>query len=156
MSPGSTLLFGAIPTALKFPAIEKRRLASFARSLSSEVAGGRVFSCLITNDLELRRLNFAFLKNDYPTDVLSFPSLRHLDNLGEIAISVERAEVQAREFGHGRLDEICLLMLHGLLHLLGLDHDTDDGRMARAEQLWRAHFGLPPSLIARSEAVLAP
>ncbi|HEY3940471.1 MAG TPA: rRNA maturation RNase YbeY [Bryobacteraceae bacterium] len=156
MSPGSTLLFGAIPTQLKFPALEKRQLAGFARSLSNEVAAGRPFTCLIADDRELRRLNFAFLANNYPTDVLSFPSPRHIEDLGEIAISVERAEAQAHEFGHGRLDEICLLMLHGVLHLVGLDHETDDGRMARAERLWRAHFGLPQNLIARSETVLTP
>jgi probable rRNA maturation factor len=155
MPPGSTLLFGAIPAQLKFPVLEKRALAKFARALTSEVAARRSFTCLFAGDRELQRLNFTFLNNDCPTDVLSFPSPNHLDSLGEIAISVERAEAQAREFGHGRLDEIRLLMLHGLLHLVGLDHETDDGRMARAEQLWRAHFGLPQALIARSETVPA-
>jgi probable rRNA maturation factor len=150
MSPGSTLLFGAIPAQLKFPPIEKSNLAKFARSLSSEVAAGRSFTCLIADDRKLRHLNLTFLNNDCPTDVLSFPSPNHLDDLGEIAISVERAEAQAREFGHARLDEIRLLMLHGLLHLIGLDHEKDDGRMSRAEQLWRAHFGLPQTLIARN------
>jgi probable rRNA maturation factor len=72
--------------------------------------------------------------------------------LGEIAISVERAEAQARSFGHSRLDEIRILMLHGLLHLSGMDHENDRGEMARAEAHWRAQFGLPETLIARTVA----
>ena len=70
--------------------------------------------------------------------------------LGEIAISADRAAEQAREFGHSRLDEIRILMLHGVLHLLGMDHETDRGRMARAEARWRRKLDLPTGLIARA------
>ena len=90
------------------------------------------FQCLITGDEELRRLNRQFLGKDYPTDVLSFPAGDD-DMLGEIAISAERAAEQAREFGHSVEDEIRILMLHGVLHLAGMDHERDRGAMARAE-----------------------
>lgn len=149
MSPGSTVLFGALPSELRFSRAEKRLLTDFARDLSRRIAGGRAFDCLIADDAELRRLNLTFLKNDYPTDVLSFPNG---DTLGEIAISAERAEAQARSFGHSRMDEIRILMLHGLLHLSGLDHENDRGEMARAEAHWRGQFGLPETLIARTVA----
>jgi probable rRNA maturation factor len=148
------LLFGTLPVELKPSAAEKRQLAAFLKSLSASIAGGRAFTCLITDDRELLRLNSTFLGNDYPTDVLSFPSEAGPaavaeSGLGEIAISVQRAAGQAREFGHAAFDEIRILMLHGLLHLTGFDHETDKGEMALAEQRWRAEFQLPLTLIAR-------
>ena len=149
MSPGSTVLFGALPSELRFSQAEKRFLADFARDLARQIAPDRAFDCLITDDAELRRLNLAFLGNDYPTDVLSFPNETAL---GEIAISVERADAQARAFGHARMDEIRILMLHGLLHLAGMDHEKDAGEMARAEAHWRAQLDLPRTLIARTVA----
>jgi len=69
--------------------------------------------------------------------------------LGKLAISANRASVQARQFGHSRLDEIRILMLHGVLHLIGMDHETDRGQMARAEAHWRKKLDLPAGLIAR-------
>ena len=152
MSDGSSLLFGAIPAHLNFSTAERRRLRSFLRALSREVTGGRAFACLITNDRELRRLNHDFLGRDYATDVLSFPAANGNGNLGEIAISVERATTQAAEFGHATTDEICILMLHGVLHLAGMDHERDNCEMQRVEENWRAEFGLPSSLIARAFA----
>jgi probable rRNA maturation factor len=153
------LLFGTFPVELKLSAAEKRRLITFAKTLAARIAGGREFTCFIAGDRELLRLNSTFLDHDYPTDVLSFPS--HTEQwqaesavppdsgLGEIAISIERAAAQANEFGHAPFDEIRILMLHGLLHLVGLDHEKDDGEMALAEQRWRAEFQLPQTLIAR-------
>jgi probable rRNA maturation factor len=124
----------------------------FARRLQVEVAQGRPFDCLITGDAELRRLNREFLGQDYATDVLSFPGPRPPAPgpfLGDIAISFARARAQARDFGHDTGQEIQILMLHGLLHLLGMDHATDGGRMARAEKRWRARLGLATGLIER-------
>lgn len=144
------LLFGALPQQLKFSTEDKRALRSFARRLIQQVAGGHAFTCLITNDGELHRLNSHFLDHDYPTDVLSFPAASRNGNLGEIAISSERAAAQAQEFGHTITDEIRILMLHGLLHLTGMDHEQDRGEMRRAEERWRAEFGLPGTLIARA------
>lgn len=150
MSPGgSTLLFRALPIEHKFTPSEKRALNQFARLLATRIAAGRGFTCLITTDKELQQLNQKFLGHNYPTDVLSFPAVAPNGNLGEIAISAERAEAQAAEYGHNRVDEIRILMLHGVLHLTGLDHEHDRGEMAVAEQEWRAEFGLPLGLIAR-------
>jgi len=149
MSPGSTVLFGALPSELRFSRTEKRLLSDFARDLSRAVTAGRPFDCLIAGDAELHRLNRTFLGNDYPTDVLSFPNG---DAPGEIAISAERAAAQAQSFGHSLLDEIRILMLHGLLHLSGMDHEKDRGEMARAAAHWRGKFDLPQTLIARTVA----
>ena len=145
--PNSTVTFRRVPADLSRRAIER-----FARRLQMEVAQGRPFDCLITGDAELRRLNLKFLGNDYPTDVLSFPGPRPPTpgpHLGDIAISFPRARAQARAFGHDTGQEVQILMLHGLLHLLGMDHATDGGRMARAEKRWRGRLGLPTGLIER-------
>lgn len=127
------------------------RLEKFARLLRDQVARGREFHCLITGDAELRRLNLRFRGKDAATDVLSFPSGEE-NPVGEIAISLGRARAQARELGHSLETEVCVLMLHGMLHLLGMDHETDGGRMARAEIRWRRRLGLPAGLIERTLA----
>jgi probable rRNA maturation factor len=145
-----TVIFRRIPADIRPPAIEH-----FARKLRNQVVKGRDFECLITGDAELRRLNLKFRAKDQTTDVLSFPSgigIPTGSSLGSLAISLPRARAQARAFGHSTEDEIRILMLHGVLHLAGLDHETDAGRMARAEKLWRARLGLPTSLIERARA----
>ena len=149
--PGSTLLFRELPPHLKFSNEEKRTLRAFARTAAACVINRRAFTCVISDDKELRQLNQAFLGHDYATDVLSFPNGEAGDDLGEIIISAERAEMQAAEFGHDRLDEIQILMLHGLLHLSGMDHEQDRGEMARAENKWREELGLPVTLISRTQ-----
>jgi probable rRNA maturation factor len=146
----SPLVFLRAPRALK-----RRALRAFAATLRQEVAGGRAFGCLLTDDRELQRLNREFLGKDYPTDVLSFPEGQDgpapgFDTCGEMAISVNRAAEQARERGHSLEQEIEILMLHGVLHLLGMDHETDRGRMARAERRWRKQLGLSEGLIERT------
>lgn len=130
--------------------LPRRELRLLAGRLRQDVAGGRPFICLLTDDKELRRLNRQFLDKDYPTDVLSFPESDAGESLGEIAISVEQATEQAAAFGHSVAEEIGILMLHGLLHLLGMDHEKDRGTMARAERRWRAALDLPSGLIDRS------
>jgi len=141
-SDGSTVTFRRVPGSLRRGAIER-----FAHKLQAGVARGRGFDCLVTSDGELRRLNREFRGKDVPTDVLSFPS--EGGRLGDIAISLGRARAQARQFGHTTEQEIQILLLHGVLHLLGMDHETDRGRMARAEKRWRAVLGLPDGLIER-------
>ncbi len=143
----TTLLF-----AVATPGLSRRGARVFAKRLESDVAGGRAFIGLITSDRELRRLNRDFRKQDYATDVLSFPSETRAGFLGEIAISFERARQQAAEHAHAVEREVEILMLHGVLHLLGMDHETDGGRMSRAERRWRASLGLPPGLIERTRA----
>jgi len=108
-----------------------------------------VFCCLITSDDELRRLNRDFRQKDAETDVLAFPAADPNGFLGEIAISYPRALEQASDYRLDVQHEIGILMLHGLLHLLGMDHETDRGRMALAERKWRVALGLPSGLIER-------
>src|SRR5947209_6778503 len=100
--------------------LPKRELRAFAEEIRKRVSGGRSFTCMLTDDRELERLNRMFLGKSYATDVLSFPSVNG-DSLGELAISVERANEQAGAHGHSVFDEIRILMLHGVLHLLGMD-----------------------------------
>ena len=151
MSPvdDCTVLFRVLPPG-RFSAEQKRTLISFARTLALRVLDSRSFTCLITGDSELHRLNRNFLAHDYPTDVLSFPACNSTASLGEIAISADRAEAQAVAFGHPCIDEVRILMLHGVLHLAGMDHERDSGEMARAELEWRTSLNLPDGLIARA------
>lgn len=125
-------------------------LECFAEQLRDRVARGRTFHCRITNDAALQALNKQFLGKDYPTDVLSFPSER------DIAISLDRAKAQAKEWKHTTEDEIRILLLHGVLHLEGMDHEADEGQMKRAEQSWRRKLGLPNTLVARALAPAVP
>jgi probable rRNA maturation factor len=146
MSPeGTTVVFRRRP-----PDVRPRVLQTWARKLGIAVARGRDFDCLISGDAELRRLNREFRGRDYATDVLSFPAGGRAGSLGDIAISVARARAQARRYGHTTEQEVRILMLHGLLHLLGMDHESDAGRMARAEHRWRERLGLPNGLIERA------
>jgi probable rRNA maturation factor len=146
---GSSILF-------RRPAadVRPRALQNYARRLETEVAKGRTFECLITGDAELRKLNREFRGKDEATDVLSFPDSAAAARapLGSIAISLARARAQARAFDHSTDTEVRILMLHGVLHLLGYDHESDTGRMARAEKRWRALLGLPSGLIERVQS----
>ena len=131
--------------------LSRRGLREFVKQLQEEIAGGRAFCCLVTNDEELRRLNKQFRKKDYATDVLSFPSGSKGNGalLGELAVSWDRAKVQASEYGHAAEDEVRILVLHGVLHLTGMDHEKDHGQMARSEVRWRRRLNLPAGLIER-------
>ena len=84
------------------------------------------------SDSSIRKLNRQFRNIDKATDVLSFPA-DEPENLGDVAISVETAAKQAEENGLEFNDEIAQLILHGLLHLSGYDHETDNGEMNRLE-----------------------
>lgn len=147
MSDGSTSLvvFGRVPSRLK-----RRTVREAAARLRAEVAQGREFVVLITGDEELRRLNRTFRNKDETTDVLSFPTAEGAMEWGEIAISAGRAKEQAEARGHELEQEITILMLHGLLHLMGFDHETDRGEMKRAESKWRRKLNLPTGLIERA------
>lgn len=132
--------------------LDRAGLRTFARDLQREVAGGRPFDALITRDAELQQLNRDFLGHDYATDVLSFPGSSESGPLGDLAISIDRAREQALERAHELEVEVRVLMLHGVLHLLGMDHERDEGRMRRAESRWRKTLGLPAGLIERERA----
>lgn len=140
-SPEPLVVFRRVPATLDREEIER-----FAQLISDRL---RVeFTSVITGDSELRRLNRRFRGKDYATDVLSFTGS------SELVISHQRARAQAKEFGHPFADEIKVLMLHGVLHLLGMDHESDTGEMARREALWRRKLGLPSGLIARSKTLV--
>jgi len=99
------------------------------------------------SDTKIRELNRRFRGIDSATDVLSFPDAvaekqRQGRNLGDIAVSVERAELQAKENGLRFDEEISQLILHGLLHLCGYDHETDNGEMNRLELRLRKKLGI--------------
>ena len=129
--------------------IDREALQNFAEVLKQRLAGDREFHCRITGDAELRRLNREYLGKDYATDVLSF--LAGGDELGDLAVSLQRARAQAKQFGHSVTEELQVLLLHGVLHLMGFDHERDNGEMQRAETSWRVRFGLPLSLIERAD-----
>jgi probable rRNA maturation factor len=102
----------------------------------------------ILPDSRVRSLNRQYRRKNKGTDVLSFPGTG--DCLGDIAISRGIAQKQAKLLGHSLAIELRVLALHGLLHLLGYDHERDNGRMARVEARLRRKARLPVGLIARS------
>lgn len=126
----------------------RRPLRDFLQEAVRLISPGLSVICLITDDPELQALNRKFRSKDAATDVLSFPALNGA--AGEIAISLDRAAEQAGDFGHTLDQELRILMLHGLLHLSGMDHETDAGEMARAEARWRKRLKLPPGLVERT------
>jgi probable rRNA maturation factor len=109
---------------------------------------------LLTTDAAIRKLNARFRGKNKVTDVLSFPAegLGSEGIAGDLAISVTTALGQAAEQGHALSTEIKVLILHGLLHLAGYDHEADSGQMGRRERLLRARLGLPQGLIERVAA----
>jgi probable rRNA maturation factor len=125
--------------------VDKRDLRRFLKDLAQEILPGRDVTCLIASDAELRELNQQFRGKDYAPDVLTFPP-------EDVAISFDRAAAQAAELGHTVDDELRILMLHGLLHLSGMNHETDKGAMKRAETRWRKRLSLPSGLIERARA----
>ena len=124
--------------------VRRTPLRYFFVDLANRVGPGRAVTCLITTDAALRRLNRQFRGKNYATDVLSFPP-------DELAISLDRASAQAKELGHSLDEELRILMLHGMLHLRGMDHEKDSGEMRRAETRWRKKLGLPCGLIERAQ-----
>jgi probable rRNA maturation factor len=131
----------------------RRRVSSalgpwLARS-APRAARGAVTVALV-GDARMRGLNRTFRGMDRTTDVLSFPSGEpDGGDLGEIAIAVGVARRQASAPGHALGVELRILALHGLLHLLGYDHEQDHGAMRRFEERLRRRAGLPAGLIAR-------
>lgn len=103
----------------------------------------------IVTDQRMRALNRQFRGVDASTDVLSFPAAE-AGQLGDIAIARGVAARQAKAAGHALATEVRVLALHGLLHLAGYDHDTDDGEMARVEARLRRKGGLAGGLIERA------
>ena len=130
-------------------------LESFLLRVCRELKLGaaEVTICLVS-DAEIARMNEAFRRKKGPTDVLSFPAVERRRParlsarsgrrgfLGDIAISPETARHNAKKFGRSVSSELQVLIVHGVLHLLGYDHETDCGEMDRTEQRLRRRFGL--------------
>jgi len=139
-------------------------LARFLARARRELKLDGGVTLLVASSAQLRRLNRDFRGRDYPTDVLSFPAEtppQHRPKqpsrftparyAGDIAVSVDIAQQNGRKLGHGTTVEIKTLIVHGLLHLAGYDHEHDNGRMARQELRLRGTLGLAEGLIARAE-----
>jgi probable rRNA maturation factor len=135
-------------------------LSRWLRQVAPAAARGEIAVALVT-DAHSRRLNAHYRRRNAPTDVLSFPSVfdQHEPRsrpaerfLGDIVIATGTARKQARDAGHSYQSELRVLALHGLLHLLGYDHENPDdaGRMARVEARLRRRGGLRAGLIERS------
>ncbi len=129
--------------------LPKRELSGFVREAAAAIPLKGEISVLLTTDAGIQELNRSFRRKNQSTDVLSFPSGDEVF-AGDLAVSVETASRQAEEFGHRLLEEVRVLLLHGLLHLAGFDHERDAGQMARRERALREQFGLPVGLIDRA------
>jgi len=107
---------------------------------------------LITSNSEIQKINLQHRNIDKATDVLSFPyEDMPMSPLGSIVISAEYVQEKSQEFSHKESDELALLFIHGLLHILGYDHEVDDGEMRAKEKELIEQFNLPKSLIIRTE-----
>jgi probable rRNA maturation factor len=136
----------AIP---RFPRVE---IAAFVRSCVKEALRARaagfepsIASVAFVDDREMARLNAAYRGKRRTTDVLTFEGEKEPDGshpLGEIVISLERAKAQAREEKHSLATEVRFLILHGVLHAFGWDHETDAGEMNALELKLRQRVGL--------------
>jgi probable rRNA maturation factor len=133
------------------PALAKSGLTRFLRRAREAVGLVGEVEVLLTSDAEIKRLNRDFRGKNKPTDVLSFPAPKEIseEHAGDLAISLDTAARQAESFGHSLRDEVRVLMLHGLLHLKGMDHETDSGEMAAREAELRSELKLPATLIER-------
>lgn len=126
-------------------AAELNRFVRRAQALAK--VGGEV-GVLIAGNARVQELNRRFRRKNKPTDVLSFPRPEG----GDIAISADIARENARLYGHRAADELKILILHGMLHLAGYDHERDNGHMAAREARLRAQLKLPSSLIDRTNS----
>lgn len=136
----------------KVAALSQATLARFVTRASRAASLRGTINVLVTSSQELRGLNSRFRGKDRPTDVLSFPPVLGLADgfAGDVAISADIAAKNARRLGHSTAEEIKILVLHGVLHLAGYDHEHDQGEMARREERLRRSLGLPVGLIHRS------
>ena len=128
-------------------------LEKIANSLTS-----REIDLTLCYNNTIQAYNKEYRQKNQPTDVLSFPIKSDIivsDEipmpLGSIVISVDYVVQKAEELKHSREDELALLFIHGLLHILGYDHEIDQGEMRKKEAELIAKFGLPKSLIVRTE-----
>jgi probable rRNA maturation factor len=143
------------PAPSKFPrgaTLRKRELSQFLSCASKAIGLPGEVSVLLAGDERIRSLNNQFRGMDKATDVLSFPAspaFAAAGVIGDLAISLDAAQRQAIEYGHSLQTEIKVLLLHGLLHLGGFDHERDSGEMASRELDLRRELDLPAGLMER-------
>ena len=143
--PSCPLALDAIST------LSKSGLARFVNRARVAVQLDGSVEVLLTSDAEVKRLNKGFRGINKATDVLSFPAPEEFEGVaGDLAVSLDTAARQAAEHGHTLKDEVRILLLHGLLHLAGEDHETDSGEMAAREMRLRKALKLPLGLIERT------
>lgn len=132
--------------------LAKPGLTRFLRRARQAVGLEGEVDVLLTSDEDIRRLNRTFRKKNKATDVLSFPAPEEIsaEHAGDLAISLDTAAKQAESFGHSLGAEVRILLLHGLLHLAGMDHEVDSGEMALREGELRRELKLPTTLIERA------
>ena len=135
----------------RVPGLTQRKLAEFVAELSEHIRLAGAVKVLVTSSKEMKILNSRFRGKAQATDVLSFPGPGFTDGFaGDIAISLDIAARNARAFGHPISAEVKVLVLHGVLHLAGYDHESDRGEMTRLEGRLRRKLSLPTALIERA------
>jgi probable rRNA maturation factor len=142
---------GQVAEAWRAAGLSRAGLSRFLQAAQTATGLRGEVEVLLADDRTLRRLNREFRGKNKATDVLSFPASQEFagEHAGDLAISLETAQRQAEEHGHSLRDEVRVLMLHGLLHLAGMDHEADGGEMAAREAALRVQLRLPNGLIAR-------
>jgi probable rRNA maturation factor len=140
-----------ITVAKRVPNLKESVLRRFTRRAAAQVGLHGHLHVLVTSNRELKALNQRFRHKDQATDVLSFPAQEEISQelAGDIAVSAEMAVANATRLGHSAVEEIKILILHGILHLAGYDHERDGGEMARKEAHLRRVLRLPEGLIER-------
>jgi probable rRNA maturation factor len=140
------------PATIPNPALSTTSLTRFLNRARLAVGLRGQVDVLLTTDSTLRQLNKNFRGKNKPTDVLSFPAPHEFakKHAGDLAISLDTAARQATTYGHTLDEEVKVLLLHGLLHLAGQDHETDNGEMATQEAALRRDLRLPATLIERT------
>jgi probable rRNA maturation factor len=131
--------------------IDDNQVVAFLNRIAADLAKRREFAVVVSSDEAVRTANRQFRGISKTTDVLSFPDGED-GRLGDILISAGRAQAQAAQYGLSVEEELKTLALHGLLHLLGYDHETDRGQMRAQETKLRKRYGLPNGLIERAES----
>ena len=137
----------------RIPGLSERALAAFVAKAGRAAGLHGAATVLVGSNRRMRDLNARFRGKNYATDVLSFPPASFVEGFaGDVAVSLDIAARNARSLGHSVADEVKILVLHGLLHLAGYDHETDSGDMAAKEVILRRKLGLPAALIERAPA----
>ncbi len=131
--------------------LSRKALAEFVIKASGAAGFKQAVSVMVTDNRQMRTLNARFCGKRQATDVLSFPAPVAANGFaGDIAVSSDIAARNARSLGHSVSEEVRILVLHGILHLAGYDHEKDHGEMARKEMRLRRQLGLPTGLIERA------